>query len=146
MEQFEDHDILLIEDNPLDAELTLVGLRENELGLKTTWIADGEQAVDYLFRRGAYTERTGSDPRLILLDLKMPRMDGMEVLKRLKSDERTKRIPVVMMTSSREEADVTRSYDLGVNSYVVKPVDFQVLREVAQQAGFYWLMINRSAL
>ncbi len=145
MEQFEEHEILLVEDNALDAELTMVGLRENEFGLKTTWIADGEHAVDYLFRRGAYAQRTGDDPRLILLDLKMPRMNGIEVLKILKSDERIRRIPVVMMTSSREESDVSRSYDLGVNSYVVKPVDFDALRSLAQQAGFYWLMINRGA-
>src|ERR671915_116580 len=122
MEQFEQIEILLVEDNPLD----------------------GEQALDYLFRKGAFADRADVPPRLVLLDLKMPKVGGIEVLRAIKSDERTRRIPVVVMTSSQEESDVAKTYDLGVNSYVVKPMDFSQFAEVTRQAGFYWLAINRS--
>ena len=143
MEQFEQVEILLVEDNPLDAELTIRALKNGGLANKLLWVKDGQQALDYLFRQGEYTQRDENLPRLVLLDLKMPRVDGIEVLKAIKADEKIRRIPVVVMTSSQEERDVAQSYDLGVNSYVVKPVDFNALAEFARQAGYYWLAINR---
>jgi CheY-like chemotaxis protein len=144
MEQFEQVEILLVEDNPLDAELTIRALKKGGLANKLLWLKDGEQALDYLFRRGSYADRDDILPRLVLLDLKMPRVDGIEVLKAIKGEERTRRIPVVIMTSSQEEKDVAQSYELGVNSYVVKPVDFGAFADIARQAGFYWLAINRA--
>ena len=138
-------EILLVEDNPLDAELAMRGLKEEKVANHITWVKDGQQALDFLFREGAYAERSSVEPRLILLDLKMPRVDGIDVLKAVKADERTRRIPVVIMTSSQEESDVVKSYDLGANSYVVKPIDFNSLAGVSRQAGFYWLAVNRSA-
>jgi two-component system response regulator len=146
MEQVEQIDILLVEDNPMDAELTLRGLKNDKLANRITWVKDGQAALDYVFRQGAYAERDDFGPRLILLDLKMPRVDGLEVLKQIRTDERSRRIPVVVMTSSREESDVVRSYDLGANSYIVKPLDFTSLAEIARQAGFYWLAVNQVAL
>ena len=145
MEEFDQIDILLVEDNPLDAELTMRGLKDQKLANKITWVKDGEEALDYVFRRGAYAERKDGGPRLILLDLKMPRVGGIEVTKAIKGDERTKRIPIVIMTSSKEENDIIDSYNLGANSYIVKPLDFGALADVARQAGFYWLAINRVA-
>ncbi len=145
MEEFEDIDILLVEDNPLDAELTMRGLKSQKVANTITWLKDGAEALDYVFRRNAYAGRTDKGPRLILLDLKMPRVGGIEVTRALKSDERTKRIPIVIMTSSKEEGDIANSYDLGANSYIVKPLDFASLAEVARQAGYYWLAINRVA-
>jgi CheY-like chemotaxis protein len=143
VEQFEQVEILLVEDNPLDAELTMRGLKDQALANHITWVKDGEEALDYVFRRNAYADRNNNPPRLILLDLKMPRVGGIEVARALKSDERTKRIPIVVMTSSKEERDIADSYDLGVNSYIVKPLDFESLAEVARHAGYYWLAINR---
>jgi CheY-like chemotaxis protein len=137
-------EILLVEDNPLDAEMTMRGLKDEKLANNLVWVKDGQQAIDYIFKKGNYAERDGSGPRLILLDLKMPRVDGIEVLRAIKADESTKRIPVVIMTSSQEESDIASSYELGANSYVVKPINFQSLMSVARQAGFYWLAINRS--
>jgi CheY-like chemotaxis protein len=145
MEEFDDIDILLVEDNPLDAELTMRGLKSQKVANRITWLKDGAEALDYVFRRNAYAERADKGPRLILLDLKMPRVGGIEVTKALKSDERTKRIPIVIMTSSKEESDIAASYELGANSYIVKPLDFASLAEVARQAGYYWLVINRVA-
>jgi Response regulators consisting of a CheY-like receiver domain and a winged-helix DNA-binding domain len=145
MEEFEKIDILLVEDNPIDAELTMMGLKEEKLANEITWVKDGAEALDYIFRQGSYATRAAGDPRLILLDLKMPKVDGIEVLRVIKADESTKRIPVVMMTSSQEESDMAKSYDLGVNSYVVKPIDLTSLASVARHAGFYWLAINRPA-
>jgi two-component system response regulator len=145
MEEFEQIDILLVEDNPLDAELTLRCLKEEKLANQVTWVKDGAEALDYVFCRGDYANRGDTRPRLILLDLKMPRVDGIEVLKVIKADEGTKRIPVVVMTSSQEESDIVESYNLGANSYVVKPVDFVSLTDVVRQSGFYWLAINRPA-
>lgn len=145
MEEFEQVDILLVEDNPHDAELTMRGLSNQKLANNITWVKDGAEALDYVFRRNAYAGRTDSGPRLILLDLKMPRVNGIEVTRAIKSDERTKRIPIVVMTSSKEESDIVTSYNLGANSYIVKPLDFQSLAEVARQAGYYWLVINRVA-
>ncbi len=144
MEEFEQVDILLVEDSPMDAELTMRGLAKQKVANNIIWLKDGAEALDYVFRRNAYANRTDKGPRLILLDLKMPRVNGIEVTRALKGDERTKRIPIVIMTSSNEEADIAESYDLGVNSYIVKPIAFDALAEVARQAGFYWLAINRA--
>jgi CheY-like chemotaxis protein len=143
MQQVEEIEILLVEDNPLDAELTMRGLRTEKLANNIVWLKDGQQALDYLFRQGEYTSRAATTPRLVLLDLKMPRVDGIEVLRAIKGNEETRRIPVVIMTSSQEETDITATYDLGVNSYVVKPIEFEALAAVARNAGFYWLAINR---
>jgi CheY-like chemotaxis protein len=144
MQEFEHVEILLAEDNPHDAELAIRGLERQKLANKITWVKNGEEALDFLFRRGAYTARTDSGPRLILLDLKMPKIDGIEVTRVVKNDERTRHIPVVIMTSSQEEKDVANSYTCGANSYIVKPLDFKSLVEVAAQVGFYWLAINRA--
>jgi CheY-like chemotaxis protein len=144
MEEFDQIEILLVEDNPLDAELTMRGLQDQKLANRITWVKDGEEALDYVYRRGAFATRPEPGPKLILLDLKMPRVGGIEVTRTLKSDERTRRIPIVIMTSSKEESDVVDSYNLGANSYIVKPLDFESLAEVARQAGYYWLAINRS--
>ena len=144
MNEYEQVRILLVEDSPLDAELTMRALNEGKLANAIEWVKDGQQALDYLFQEGTYSDRGGCMPHLVLLDLKMPRVSGIEVLKAIKSDERTRRIPVVIMTSSQEEKDIAQSYDLGVNSYVVKPVDFIALTNLARQAGYYWLAINRA--
>jgi two-component system, response regulator len=144
MESFEQVEILLVEDNALDAEMSIRALKNGGLANRLLWVKDGQQALDYLFRQGDYSERQEIYPRLVLLDLKMPRVDGIEVLKAIKADERTKGIPVVVMTSSQEEKDVAMSYKLGVNSYVVKPVDFNAFADLARQAGYYWLAINRT--
>ena len=144
MEQIEQIEILLVEDSALDAELTMTALSGGNVANNITWVKDGEAALDYLFCRGAYEGRGGVHPRLVLLDLKMPKVSGIEVLRTIKADERLKAIPVVVMTSSDEESDVAQTYALGVNSYVVKPVDFNAFADVTRQAGFYWLAINRS--
>jgi len=143
VEQFEEVGILLVEDNTFDAELTIRSFKDQKLANSVTWVKDGEEALDYVFRRGVYAQRTSSDPRLILLDLKMPRVGGIEVTRELKGNERTKRIPIVVMTSSNEESDIAECYKLGANSYIVKPLDFDSLAEVARQAGYYWLAVNR---
>jgi len=144
MSQFEQVEILLVEDNALDAELTTRALKNGGLANNLLWVKDGQEALDFLFRDGSYADREDTVPRLVLLDLKMPKVDGMEVLKAVKANEKTRRIPVVVMTSSQEERDVAQTYDMGVNSYVVKPVDFNSLAELARQAGYYWLAINRT--
>jgi len=144
MNEFEQVEILLVEDSARDAELTMRALKKGGLANKLLWVKDGQEALDYLFRQGEFSQRDEGVPRLVLLDLKMPRVDGIEVLKAVKADASTRRIPVVIMTSSQEESDVASSYDLGVNSYVVKPVDFHAMTEVARQAGYYWLAINRT--
>lgn len=145
MNEFEHVRILLVEDSPVDAELTIRALKDGKLVNTVEWVKDGQQALDYLFREGAYADRNDNSPQLVLLDLKMPRVSGIEVLKAIKSDARTRRIPVVIMTSSQEESDLSMSYDLGVNSYVVKPVDFIALTNLARQAGYYWLAINHQS-
>ena len=134
--------ILLIEDNLNDVELTLAALAEHHLSNRVDVVRDGVEAIDYLYKRGGYSDRLDGNPLVILLDLKMPRMDGLEVLKRVKSDESLKFIPVVMLTSSREEQDVVESYKLGVNAYVVKPVAFNTFVEVVKQLGLFWVLIN----
>ena len=144
MDTFEQVKILLVEDSPLDAELTIRALKDGKLANTVEWVKDGQQALDYLFQEGSYADRNGALPQLVLLDLKMPRVSGIEVLRAIKADARTRMIPVVVMTSSQEEKDIAQSYDLGVNSYVVKPVDFIAMTNLARQAGYYWLAINQS--
>ena len=134
--------ILLVEDSLRDAELTLAALEEHSLANEIIHVRDGEEALDYLYRRGPFAQRTTNDPAVVFLDLKMPKVDGLEVLKTIKSDDRLRAIPVVMLTSSREEADLVRSYQLGVNAYVVKPVDFQVFVKAVQEAGAFWAVLN----
>ena len=146
MNEFEQVEILMVEDSSLDAELMMRAMKSGGLANRLLWVKDGQEALDFLFRQGEFANREDTVPRLVLLDLKMPRVDGIEVLKAIKADEKTKRIPVVIMTSSQEERDVAQSYDLGVNSYVVKPMDFNQLADVTRQAGFYWLAINRTLM
>ncbi len=143
MDEFEAVEILLVEDSPQDAELTLRALRKHNLANRLVWVKDGQEALDFIFCQGPYAGRSmNHQPRLVLLDLKMPKVDGIEVLRRIKADERTRPIPVVMMTSSREEQDVLQSYQLVVNSYVVKPVDFVQFLETVAKAGLYWMLTN----
>ena len=138
-------EILLVEDNQDDIELTLHALRKENLANRIHVARDGEEALEFLFCDGHFTTRSFEHrPRLILLDLKLPRVDGMEVLKRLKADARTRTIPVVILTSSREERDLIGSYNLGVNSYIQKPVNFEQFRETVKSVGLYWLLINQA--
>jgi CheY-like chemotaxis protein len=130
-------ELLLIEDNPYDAELTMRALRGHKIANRIQWVKDGAEALDVLFLPSA-----APAPRLILLDLKLPKVDGHEVLARIKADPRTRTIPVIVLTSSAEEIDVVRSYDLGVNSYVVKPVAFESFADVVRLLGIYWLLVN----
>ena len=134
--------ILLVEDSPHDIELTLAALEEYNLANEVVVARDGSEALDYLFRRGQFANHANGLPVVVMLDLKMPKVDGLEVLRQMKSDSTLRRIPVVMITSSREEQDLLRSYELGVNAYVVKPVDFQKFVESIKQIGFFWAIIN----
>ncbi|HEV2012307.1 MAG TPA: response regulator [Candidatus Dormibacteraeota bacterium] len=137
-------DILMVEDNPDDEKLTLRALRKYQLTNRIHVVRDGQEALDYVFCTGAYADRDIIDrPHVILLDIKLPLIDGLEVLRRIKEDYRTRTIPVVMLTSSREERDLVESYRLGVNSYIVKPVDFDQFTESARTLGMYWLLMNR---
>jgi CheY-like chemotaxis protein len=137
-------EILLVEDNPDDVELTLHALRKENLANNIHVARDGEEAIEFLFCNGAHTDRSFErPPKLILLDLKLPKVDGMEVLRRLKADARTKAIPVVILTSSKEERDLVSGYNLGANSYIQKPVDFDQFREIVKTVGLYWLVINQ---
>jgi CheY-like chemotaxis protein len=136
-------EILLVEDNPDDVELTQHALRAGKLCNSIHVARDGEEALDFLFCRGSYADRSFDHPvHLVLLDLKLPKVDGIEVLRALKSDTRTRRIPVIILTSSREENDLIRSYDLGANSYAQKPVDFEEFRDDIRHLGLYWLVVN----
>jgi len=135
--------ILLVEDNPNDIELTLAALEENRLANEVVVVRDGEEALDYLNRRGIFKMRTAGHPAVVLLDLKLPKVDGLEVLERLKADPSLKPIPVVMLTSSREEQDLVTSYNLGVNAYVVKPVDFNEFVGAIKELGLFWAVINQ---
>jgi CheY-like chemotaxis protein len=143
MDNLREIEILLVEDNAADAEMTLRALRRNNLANKVHWVKDGEEALDYVFGRGAYSGREAGLPRLVMLDLKMPKVDGIEVLRALKADAATRAVPVVVMTSSNEERDVVASYQLGVNSYIVKPVQFDAFLETVAKIGLYWVLTNR---
>lgn len=137
-------EILLVEDSPGDAELTLHTLRHHRLANQIQIVEDGEQALDFLFCRGQYRDRSFErPPKLILLDLKLPKVDGLEVLQAIKGDERTQPIPVIVLTSSKEQVDLVRSYRLGVNSYIQKPVEFDQFQNTIRQLGLYWLLINQ---
>lgn len=137
-------EILLVEDNPNDAELTQMALQENNLSNSIVWLKDGKEALDFLFGEGDYQGRNiKQQPKVILLDLKMPKIGGLEVLSKVREDERTRKIPVVVLTSSKEDKDIVESYNLGVNSYIVKPVDFDKFNESIQDLGYYWLLINQ---
>ena len=139
-----DVDILLVDDSQDDIDLTLHALRSENLANHVFVARDGEEALDFLFCSGPHVERSfDHPPKLVLLDLKMPKVDGMQVLKQVKGDARTRTIPVVLMTSSREERDMASGYDLGVNSYIQKPVDFGEFRKVVKLLGLYWLVTNR---
>lgn len=140
-------EILLVEDNPSDVELTLHSLRSSNLTNHIEVVRDGVEALDFIFCTGPYAHRyIDNGPKVILLDLKLPKVDGLEVLQRVKSDPRTRMIPVVVLTSSCEERDIVESYQLGVNSYIVKPVDFEQFTEVVRQMGLYWQLLNQSPL
>lgn len=137
-------EILLVEDNPYDAELTLRALGKKGLAHKLITIPDGAEALDFLFGSGKYAGRNPAvRPRVIFLDLKLPRASGMEVLAKIKADARTRMIPVVILTSSQEESDISKSYDLGVNSYMVKPVDYDKFLQMVGKMGLYWLLLNK---
>lgn len=144
MDDFEVVEILLVEDSEADAELVLRALRKGGVVNKVMRVRDGVEALEFLFREGAFAQRRGAQPRLVLLDLKMPRLGGIDVLRRLKADERTRVIPVVVLTSSAEEQDVAESYRLGVNSYLVKPVEFTAFTSVITKAGLYWAVMNHA--
>jgi CheY-like chemotaxis protein len=135
--------ILLVEDDPYDVELTLSALAENYLTNEIVVTRDGAEALDYLYRQGAYESRAAGNPAVMLLDLKLPKVDGLEVLERIKTDPNLKMIPVVMLTSSREEQDLVRSYNSGVNAYVVKPVGFHDFVEAVRELGLFWAVINQ---
>jgi CheY-like chemotaxis protein len=143
MTGFEQVEILLVEDNPTDAELTMRALRKKNLANNLVWVKDGEEALDFIYCRGRYKDRVNGTPKLILLDLKLPKIDGIEVLRNLKADAGTRTVPVVMLTSSQEERDIVESYQLGVNSYIVKPVDFDKFLEMVSQVGLYWSLMNK---
>ena len=135
--------ILLVEDNPDDEALTIRALNRNNISNEVVVARDGVQAIDYLFGNGVHADRDITDiPRLVLLDLKLPKADGLEVLRRIREDENTKRLAVVVLTSSKEEQDLVDSYNLGVNSYIRKPVDFNLFIEAVRQVGLYWLVLN----
>lgn len=140
-------EILLVEDNPHDAEMAIRALKKHNLANNLVHVTDGEEALDFIFTRGAYTERNMENgPKIILLDLKLPKVDGLEVLKVVKSDPRTKIIPIIALTSSSEDKDIIESYRLGVNSYIVKPVDFDKFVEAIRDLGYYWLLMNKSPI
>jgi two-component system response regulator len=139
-------EILLVEDNPSDAKLTMRALQKNNLCNNIVHLSDGAQALDFIFAQGQYAHRSiDNKPKIILLDLKMPKVDGLEVLKAIKQDDRTRNIPVIVMTSSKEDNDVRTAYDFGVNSYVVKPVGFDNFSKAVIDLGMYWMLVNQEA-
>ncbi|MBI3510685.1 MAG: response regulator [Bacteroidetes bacterium] len=145
MENLQNVEILLVEDNPNDAEMTIRALHKNNLVNRLHHVKDGAEALDLLFRKGKYENTNGAvNPRLIILDLKLPKVDGLEVLRIIKADESLKTIPVVIMTSSREEKDIIEGYKLGVNSYVVKPVGFEFFVKAVSELGLYWMLLNEN--
>lgn len=137
-------EILLVEDNQDDAELAIRSLKKQNLANKLVHLKDGSEALDFIFKTGAYAgQKSGSFPRVILLDLKMPKVNGMEVLAKIKADPQTRSIPVVVLTSSAEDPDIKRCYELGVNSYIVKPVEFENFARTVADLGFYWMLMNK---
>lgn len=144
MNGYQQVEVLLVEDSSADAEMTLRTLKRRGIANSVEWVRDGVEALEWLHCSGAYADRPNGHPKLVLLDLKMPRMDGLQLLETMKSDPHTRSIPVVMMTSSREEGDLLASYGLGVNSYVVKPVDFAEFAERIAQIGMYWMIANQT--
>lgn len=138
-------EILLVEDNPTDAELAIRTLKKNNLANNLVWVKDGAEALDFLFARGEYAARNScAPPRVVLLDLRLPKVDGLEVLRAVKNDPRTKEIPIVVLTSSKEDRDITESYQLGVNSYISKPVEFEAFAKTVTELGMYWLLVNHA--
>lgn len=138
-----DYEIVIIEDNPDDAELMVRALKKNNLVNSLVVLEDGEHALEYVFCKGRYADKDSMySPKVIFLDLKLPKVDGLEVLKQLKSNEKTKKIPVIIVTSSKEDPDISKAYELGANSYVVKPVNFDNFVETVNQLGLYWLLVN----
>ena len=137
-------EILLVEDNPTDAELCIRALKRHNFTNRLEWVKDGAEALDFIFARGKYADRDGSEvPRVILLDLRLPKVDGIEVLRQIKANELTRTIPVVVLTSSKEDRDIVDSYKYGVNSYISKPVEFDEFANTVAQLGMYWLLLNR---
>ncbi len=137
-------EILLVEDNPNDAELTLRALRKNNVSNRIHVVRDGAEALEFIFGKGAYNGRSLKEgPKVILLDLKLPKVDGLEVLRQIKNDQQARKVPVVILTSSKEERDIVEGYRLGVNSYIVKPVDFAQFTEAVRQLGLYWILLNQ---
>ncbi|GFZ93290.1 response regulator [Dyella caseinilytica] len=136
--------ILLAEDSPVDAEMTIDALREANLANPIVHVEDGEECLDWLYARGAFTDRQGDDPAVVLLDIKMPRMNGLDVLTQMRADERFRRTPVVILSSSREENDLVRSWDLGVNAYVIKPVDVSQFFQAVRTLGQFWAVLNQA--
>lgn len=140
-------EILLVEDNPTDAELTLRAFKKRNLANSIEWVKDGAEALDFIFCRGEYTGRSPSNlPRLVLLDLHLPKVDGMEVLREIKANELTKLMPVVILTSSKEDRDVIESYKFGANSFISKPVEFDAFMDAVVELGMYWLLLNRAPI
>ena len=144
MSDFREFEILIVEDDPNDAELITRALKKHNLANKLVLLKDGAEALDFLFGQGSLAKIDDGKPRVILLDLKLPKVNGIEVLRKIKSEERTKKIPVVILTSSREDRDLKDAYDLGVNSYVTKPIQFDEFAKVVSDLGMYWLLLNKS--
>jgi CheY-like chemotaxis protein len=142
-EDFQAVEVLLVDDDETDAELTIRALRKEGLANRIYWAKDGQEGLDFIYRQGPFSDRDGTNPKLILLDIKMPRVDGIEVLRRLKSDPATRLIPIVIMTSSDSDRDVIETYRLGVNAYVVKPIEFENLSKAITHLGFFWMAVNR---
>jgi two-component system response regulator len=144
MEVWKEIEILLVEDNASDAEMALWAFKKHNLANKVHWVKDGAEALEFIFAMGAYAQRdVNTKPKVILLDLKLPKLNGLEVLRKIRADERTKVIPVVILTSSREERDIIESYKLNVNSYIVKPVDFEKFQKTVEDLHYYWLLLNQ---
>lgn len=143
MNEFQQLDIVMVEDTATDAEMTIRVLRKRGLANNLIWLKDGSEALEFLFRTGAHADRADVIPKLILLDVKMPKVDGIEVLRRVRADEKLRMTPVVMLTSSAEERDVFESYRLGANSYIVKPVDIDAFDKIVSDIGMYWLLVNK---
>lgn len=145
LQELNEVEVLLVEDNPSDAELTMRALKKRNLANKLFHAKDGAEALDFLFAQGSFLHRRiENGPKVVLLDLKLPKVDGLEVLRRIKSDERTRKVPVVVMTSSREDRDLATCYECGVNGYVVKPVEFEDFSRAVSELGFYWLLLNET--